>query len=60
MSPVDRWTTPYLSLIFSHCVPFPLAGAPLMMIRTGRAGRSLASEDAGDADNAEDCDFARG
>lgn len=31
MSPVLRWTTPYLALISSHCVPFPLAGAPAMM-----------------------------
>lgn len=31
MSPVLRWTTPYLALIDSHCVPFPLAGAPAMI-----------------------------
>lgn len=31
-SPVDRWTTPYRSLIMLHCVPFPDAGAPAMII----------------------------
>mmetsp|Transcript_15231 Transcript_15231/g.31472 ORF Transcript_15231/g.31472 Transcript_15231/m.31472 type:complete len:223 (+) Transcript_15231:877-1545(+) len=34
ISPVDKWTMPYSSLMISHCVPFPLAGAPAMIMLT--------------------------
>ena len=35
MSPVERCTTPNVSLMTSHCVPLPLAGAPDMINLTG-------------------------
>ncbi len=35
ISPVLKCTTPYLAWMISHCVPFPLAGAPAMMIFGG-------------------------
>ena len=36
MSPVDKCTTPNFSLMISHCVPLPDAGAPAMMMLTAR------------------------
>mmetsp|Transcript_28577 Transcript_28577/g.52190 ORF Transcript_28577/g.52190 Transcript_28577/m.52190 type:complete len:208 (+) Transcript_28577:385-1008(+) len=44
MSPVLRCTTPYLSLIISHCVPFPDAGAPAIMIFSGSLAALPADE----------------
>ena len=62
MSPVLRWTTPYLALISSHCVPFPLAGAPAMMSLGGALPPPPAAVDgaggAGGADSDSDEDAA--
>ena len=35
ISPVLKCMTPYLDWMISHCVPFPEAGAPAMMILGG-------------------------
>ena len=60
MSPVLRWTTPYLALISSHCVPFPLAGAPAMISLGGALRPAAADAGAGGAgsDSVSEADAA--
>jgi hypothetical protein len=45
ISPVDKCTTPYIVVIFSHWVPFPEAGAPAIMIFFGPVAVSVAESE---------------